>query len=47
MWMTILKQVAMTLRGLVTGYSYFSVGEMFRITVCTSMKTSKRFVKSF
>jgi hypothetical protein len=45
--MTIPKQVAMALHRLATGDSHYSVGEMFGVAACTSVKTSKMFVKSF
>ena len=36
----------MALRRLATGDSHYSVGEIFGVAACTSVKTSKRFVKS-
>ena len=44
-WMTIPKQVAMTLRRLATGDSHYSEGQMFGVAAYTSVKTSKRFIK--
>ena len=37
----------MALRRLANGDSHYSVGEMFGVAACTSVKTSKKFVKSF
>jgi hypothetical protein len=45
--MTILKQVTMTLHRLATEDSHYSVIEMFGVAACTSVKTSKKFVKFF
>ena len=45
--MTIPNQVAMALRRLATGDSHYSVDEMFGVAACTSVKTSKMFVKYF
>ena len=43
--LTITKQVAMALRRLTTGDSYYSVGEIFEVAAYTSVNISKRFVK--
>lgn len=43
---TILKPVSITLRQLATKDLHYSVGEMFGVAACTSVKTTKRFVKS-
>ena len=45
--MTIPNQVAMALRRLATGDSHYSVDEMFGVAACTSVKTSKMFIKYF
>ena len=45
-WITIPKQIATALYRLATGDSNYIMGEMFGVAACTSVKTSKRFVKN-